>query len=512
MVSTFAAIEIGSYDVTLEIFEISRKTGIRVVETVRHRLELGKDAYAKRKIGQDMVDDLCETLSDFVRIMNGYNVSAKRVIATSALREADNNLFILGKIRKMTGLEVEILSNSEQRFLQYKAIASNESHFEKMIEKGTAIIDVDGGSIQISLFDKEALVSTQNIRIGSLRIREVLAEAAAQTTDYVSLVEQLIQNEIFVFRKMFLKTRNVENIILAGEFINSYKPSMEHFNFPGTMTREEFDNWYQKVIDSSETDLAMNMDIPVEYASLLQPTAIIYHRLIVEMECSLIWAPGVRLARGAAYEYAEQQKLLKMRHDFENDIIKAARNIGKRYAVNRAHVDNMCMTAQAIFDAIKKRQNYTSRERLLLQIACMLHDVGKYISLSYVAECNYSIIMSNEIIGLSHTEREVIALITRYITMPLPQYDVLAQESSISEREYLLVAEFVAIVRFCNALDRSHTEKIIEMKALLKEQKIQMNLTVRQDFTLEQELLKDKTEFFTEVFGIAPVLKLKKQV
>ena len=48
-----------------------------------------------------------------------------------------------------------------------------------------------------------------------------------------------------------------------------------------------------------------------------------------------------------------------------------------------------------------------TRERLLLRLAVMLHGVGKYISLNYVAENSYNIIMSNEIIGLSHTEREM---------------------------------------------------------------------------------------------------------
>ena len=51
-----------------------------------------------------------------------------------------------------------------------------EDNFNKIIEKGTAILDLDGGSFQISLFDKDALVTTQNIRMGSLRIRERLAE------------------------------------------------------------------------------------------------------------------------------------------------------------------------------------------------------------------------------------------------------------------------------------------------------------------------------------------------
>ena len=68
-----------------------------------------------------------------------------------------------------------MLSNSEQRFLSYKAIASIESRFNKMIERGTAGVDVDGGSIQISLFDKDALVTTLRIsRMGNLRIRERL--------------------------------------------------------------------------------------------------------------------------------------------------------------------------------------------------------------------------------------------------------------------------------------------------------------------------------------------------
>ena len=62
-----------------------------------------------------------------------------------------------------------------QRFLDYKSIASRENEFNKIIQKGTAIIDVGGGSVQFSLFDKDSLVTTQNIRIGNLRIREKLA-------------------------------------------------------------------------------------------------------------------------------------------------------------------------------------------------------------------------------------------------------------------------------------------------------------------------------------------------
>ena len=152
------------------------------------------------------------------------------------------------------------------------------------------------------------------------------------------------------------------------------------------------------------------------------------------------------------------------------------------------------------------------RERLLLQMAVMLHDVGKYISINNVADSSYNIIMSNEIIGLSHIEREMVALIAKYNTVALPSYDELVMESSLSAEQYLTVSELTAIVRLANALDRSHLQKIQAIRATLKERELQLSLTVNRDFTLEQGLCQEKLDFFNEVFSIQPVIKLKRQM
>ena len=109
--STFAAIDIGSYDVILEIFEISKKQGIRSVDKICHRMELGKDTYTLGKIRPEMEEELCRVLADFVRIMEGYRVDAYRAMASSAISEAANSLYVLGKIRQLTGLSVTVLSD-----------------------------------------------------------------------------------------------------------------------------------------------------------------------------------------------------------------------------------------------------------------------------------------------------------------------------------------------------------------------------------------------------------------
>ena len=145
-------------------------------------------------------------------------------------------------------------------------------------------------------------------------------------------------------------------------------------------------------------------------------------------------------------------------------------------------------------------------------MAVMLHDVGKYISLNNVADSSYNIIMSNEIIGLSHIEREMVALIAKYNTAVLPSYDELVMESSLSAEQYLTVSELTAIVRLANALDRSHLQKIQSIRAALKERELHLSLTVDRDFTLEQGLCQDKLDFFNEVFSIQPIIKMKRQM
>ncbi len=152
------------------------------------------------------------------------------------------------------------------------------------------------------------------------------------------------------------------------------------------------------------------------------------------------------------------------------------------------------------------------RERLLLRMAVMLHDVGKYISLNNVADSSYNIIMSNEIIGLSHIEREMVALIARYNTVTLPSYDELVMESSLSAEQYLTVSELDRN-RPSGECTRSESpaENPVDPRHL-KERELHLSLTVDRDFTLEQGLCQDKLDFFNEVFSIQPIIKMKRQM
>ena len=511
---TFGAIHIGSYEVSLEVFEISRKNGIHCIDKVAHKIELGHDSFSTGRIGFEMVDELCDVLTDFRKIMDTYKVDGYSAIATSAIREAENDLFILGKIRQTTGLNVRILSNSEQRFLSYKAIASIAGCFEDMIREGTAVVDLDGGSIQISIFDKSELIITQNMKIGNLRVREKLQSAMGKTDNYEDLVEQLIQNDLSLFRSMYIRDLKIQNIILNGDFITEmiFQDPKHRDRSTRILTRDKFEKWYKRIGGKSVADLAIENNIAVEYASLLRPSAIIYHKIVTDLDPVNIWTPGTHLQRGLAYEFAEAHDIFKAKHDFENDIVTCAKNIAIRYAVSAPHINNMDVTAMSLFDATLPLTGMTGRDRLMLRVAVMLHDVGKFIGFNQIGENSRNIIMSNEIIGLSHAEREIIALASRYVQEDFPQHEDIVMESSLDTERYLKVAAFVAIIRLANGLDRSHRQKILNISTELKKQKIIIRIEVRESFALEEGMLQPEIDFFNEVFGVRPVIKLKRIV
>ncbi len=508
----FATIEVGSYSVNLNVFELSRKGGIKSIDHVTHRIELGKVTYAEGRVSAGLVDELCVIIKDMTQIMAGYRIGDYRAVATSAIREAKNSMIVLETIFQRTGIRINILSNSEQRFLGYKGIASKGDAFQKIIEKGTAILDVSGGSIQISLFDKDNLITTQNVKLGSLRVRERLAVVENETAHYEMLVEELIRNEIASFMKLHLKDRKISNVILIGNnFTDSILYNREGVNSK-VLTQEEYMEWYRMIIGHSPIELAVKLGIPLEYASLMIPTAIINKRLIQEMGAQSIWIPGIRLADGVAYDYGEKTKIIKSDHNFDNDIVMAARNIGRRYAVSKNHTQLMSRMARTICSAMKRIHGLTEREQLLLDVAVQIHDCGKYISLSNVAECSFNIIMSTEIIGLSHRERQMIALTVRYNTLPFDDYTAMNRIADLGESDYIRVAKLTAILRLVNALDRSHMQKIDTMKASIRENELILTIDTKKDFILERGLIQDKLDFFEEVYSIRPVIKVKKTI
>lgn len=505
-VMRLGAIEIGSHELELKVFDVSSTKGIQMVDQVRHALPLGKDTYAYGRISYPILDEVCRVLNQFVEIMRGYKVNEYRVIATSAIREADNDRIVLDQIRLRTGLNVMVLSNSEQRYISYKAVAAQKHNFNRLIEKGAAFVDIGSGSLQISVFDRKSLLTTQNLKLGAMRVREMLADIEDDRT-LSRVVGELIDNDLDRFKKMFLKDYETKNVICMGNVLSFFLRRINENNLEW-MTVERFNEIYEMVTVSSAATLADWFNMPTETAALVLPTIMIAKKIIDAAGAENVWIPNISLCDGVVADMADKKKLVRLEHDFSGDILAAARNISKRYMGSKSHAVVLESNVTKIFDSMKKYHGMEKRERLLLQISAILHDCGKYISMSSPGECAYNIIMSTEIIGLSHAEREMVANIVKYNTKELPSYERFP--GKLTEAQYLSIMKLTAILQIGNALDRSHKQKFKNIRTSIKNQTLTIMTETIEDISLERALFNKKADFFEEVFGIRPVLKQRK--
>ena len=146
--------------------------------------------------------------------------------------------------------------------------------------------------------------------------------------------------------------------------------------------------------------------------------------------------------------------------------------------------------------------------------------VRKFISIRNSNECSYNIIMSTEIIGLSHLEREIIANVVRYNIRDF-DYNRVELETQVhqgwdygmSRNEItILIAKLTAILRLANSMDRSHRGKLTDCRMAVRDGELVITTGYKGDLALERSSFEQKADFFEEIFGIRPVLKQKRSV
>ena len=118
-------IDIGTTSIRMAIAELSQNGEVRMLETLSQAVNLGRDTFTQGRIQRNTIEACVRVLRSYRRILDSYNVRVKdqvRVVATSAVREAGNQLVFIDRIYSATGLNVEPIDGSEVIRLTYLAV------------------------------------------------------------------------------------------------------------------------------------------------------------------------------------------------------------------------------------------------------------------------------------------------------------------------------------------------------------------------------------------------------
>ena len=501
---TFGGIYIGTYEISLKIVEMSGAKGIKTIDYIKSHIELGEEALTEGVIDNDTIDRICQKINEFKKIMKGYKCNEFRAYGGTTLSRAKNCIFVLDKIKKSTDIDVELLSNTEHRFLSYRCVTDNDD-FGKMIAQNAAVVHVGGTDLQITLFENGRLLTTEHLTTGSIKLYESVKNLPGSMEIKHGVMTELIDKELSVFMAR-CRIESVNNIILMGDF--SVEATKKSKDIDGTINAGKFIKYLDRLRGYMNQNLAELIGVSDEYEYLLLPTLVIYRRVVEMLNAKKILVPGMDISDGIAYDFAVKAGIVKPKHDLEKDVISAARHMADKYSSYSPHIETLMENATLIFKSTKPLHDMGKRELLLLRCAALLHDCGKYVSLSNAADNAYRIIMSSEIMGLSHDERLIVANIVKYNTHKLVDYDNFDEDLTLDE--YLTVAKCAGILRIANALDRSHKQKFEKITVTLKEGEMVLTVHSKDDLLLERNIFEYRSDTFAQVFSIKPVIKVKK--
>ena len=153
-----------------------------------------------------------------------------------------------------------------------------------------------------------------------------------------------------------------------------------------------------------------------------------------------------------------------------------------------------------LFDQLRDEHRLSENDRLLLQVAALLHDIGVYVSLRRHHKHSQYLLLASQIFGLTDDQTAIVANIARYHRRGTPQRTHL-EYMQLDSPDRLRVQKLSAILRIANALDAEHLQKVRQVWIVRQERNWVLEIDGTGELTMEQMAATARADMFREVFG-----------
>jgi exopolyphosphatase/guanosine-5'-triphosphate,3'-diphosphate pyrophosphatase len=210
--------------------------------------------------------------------------------------------------------------------------------------------------------------------------------------------------------------------------------------------------------------------------------------------------PHVGLKDGLLIEMADRLKQGSHAPRREQ-VWESALGLGRKYQFDAVHANLTAKLARQLFDQTFPIHNLGDEERLLLEVAALLHDIGHFINTIDHDKHGYYILKANPLIGLNEHQQELVASLVRYHRKSFPSLED-SNFKVLPQKDRMTVSKLSALIRLADGMDVSHTGHVTN--AILREKKKcwQLSLEGKGDLMLEKWALDKRRVLFEEIFGV----------
>lgn len=286
----FASIDIGSNAVRLLIsnvyFRKNRDPEATKNSLVRVSIRLGEDAFNNGRISEENIIRLTDTIKSFKLLMKVNNVKKYLGYGTSALRCSKNKVEILNRIKDKTGIVIEIIDgNKEAKLITKNKIFQNDS-------KLFCLIDVGGGSTELTLLKNNSVIKSRSFKIGGVRlINNLVTKKEWQSFD------TWIKNNL-------TNIGDVSVVGFGGNINKIFKLSGNNIGRPLSLAKitSTLKNLESLTIEEKSLNLKLNPD----RLDVIVPAGRVYEHILTKMSVRKITVPKVGLADGMIFKLMKE--------------------------------------------------------------------------------------------------------------------------------------------------------------------------------------------------------------
>jgi exopolyphosphatase/guanosine-5'-triphosphate,3'-diphosphate pyrophosphatase len=444
---------------------------------------------------------LVGTLARMAQVYSRLDIVGVRAVATSAVRDASNQQEFLERAGEALGTHVEIISGAEEARLIHLGV---EARWPRPGER-TLIIDVGGGSAELIISQNGELIDAVSKPLGAVRLTEIFVKSDP------SRPQDLHDMNSFITEKLhsFYEAHAGEKFDRAIATSASAAAVVSAVNQIPRDKRDEADRLGASLSQIQKLNSALGTSslaqrrkmtgIGPRRAEIIVGGAAVLGRALEMFNHNGLYycSAGVRDGVIADLEARGVGREASRLSPEQRSTVEA---LAKHYCVDLAHSRHIAYLAGCLFDLLQSVHRLPTHAGKLLEAAGILHDIGHFVSATGHHKHSAYLVANSDLPGFTDRERQVIAALCRFHrkSLPQPKHSYFDELNAESKR---LVSYLTPLLRLADSLDRSNDGKVKNIKTVLRDNSIGLEIEANGDVGLELWAAGEAAQSFREIYG-----------
>lgn len=504
-VRTVAVIDIGTTGIRIALADIDTKGSIQFLEKLNQSVRLGRDVFTRGRIRRSTIGECVRILESFQQVMKEYRVAAEdvRAVASSAVQEAANRETLLDRVAMATGIEVEVIDDAEATRLTYLSVLPFLKDKRRKRKDHTLVMEVGGGRTEMLELSNENIIETRVMRLGSLRMRNLLEQQRTPQDQIRGVLEQEVSNTLHQLQGDF-STGNPSMILLGGDarFLAMQVNPEWNRNQLQPVTLKKWKNLTDQLMGLTLEQIVERHHLTFAEAETLVPALYAYGRFAEALGCQNLKVSGYTMRDGLLQETVQREGWTE---SYMEQMLDSALQLGRKFALDEKHGQEVAGLALQLFDELQDEHHLGPRHRMLLNMAALLHEIGTFISANSHHKHSMYILANTTIFGLGKRDGKIVANVARYHrrSPPKPTHTFY---QSLDRRDRIVVQQLSALLRVADALARSRGRRISRILCERREETLFIRVPDVDNLHLENSAMRVKGQMFEQVFGMNVIL------